>query len=70
MYTICSIWHIDRTLSGATTLGQSGVGSNGNEGVLSILQGWSLTIRLFNVIPKTLMGDTVSVFYSSSQLGL
>ena len=31
-----SIWPVDRTLSGDTTLGQSGPGSNGNEGVLCI----------------------------------
>ena len=30
------IWLIDRTLSGATTSGQSGHGSGGNEGVLRI----------------------------------
>ena len=33
-----SIWPIDRTLSGATTLGESGPGSDGNEGVPSISQ--------------------------------
>ena len=33
-----SIWPIDRTLSGAITLSQSGPGSNGNEGVLCIHQ--------------------------------
>ena len=33
-----SIWPIDRTLSGATTLGQSGPGSDGNEGVLHFPQ--------------------------------
>ena len=33
-----SIWPIDRTLSGATTLGQSGPGSNGNKEVLHIHQ--------------------------------
>ena len=36
-------WPIDRTLSGATTLGQSGPGSNGIEGVLSVLQSSSIT---------------------------
>ena len=45
-----SIWPIDRTLSGTTTLGQSGPGSDGNERVLRIspkLQHYSnLTIRL------------------------
>ena len=34
---------IDRTLSGATTLGQSEPGSNGNEGVLCIPQISSFT---------------------------
>ena len=38
-----SIWAIDRTLSGAITLGQSGPGSNGNEGVLCILQNSCIT---------------------------
>ena len=38
-----SIWPIDKTLSGATTLGQSGPGSNGNEGVLHIPQSSSIT---------------------------
>ena len=33
-----SIWLIDRTLSGATTLGKSGPGSDGNKGVLCILK--------------------------------
>ena len=31
-----SIWPIDETLSMATTPGQSGPGSDGNEGALSI----------------------------------
>ena len=31
-----SIWPIDSALSGATTPGQSGPGSQGNEGVLRI----------------------------------
>ena len=37
-----SIWPIDRTLSGATTLDQSGPGSDGNEGVLCIPQSSSI----------------------------
>ena len=37
-----SIWPIDRTLSGATTPGQSGPGSDGNEGVLRISQSSSI----------------------------
>ena len=40
---ISSIWPIDGTLSGATTSGQSGPGSNGNEGVLCIPQSSSIT---------------------------
>ena len=49
-------------------MGQSGSGSNGNEG--------SLTIRLFSIISRTLIGvvlplcrDTVGVFYGPSRLG-
>ena len=38
-----SIWPIDKTLSGATTPGQSGPGRNGNEGVLHIPQSSSMT---------------------------
>ena len=38
-----SIWPIDRTLSDATTLGHSGPGSDGNEGVLQIPQICSIT---------------------------
>ena len=33
-----SIWPIDRTLSGASTPGKSGPGSNANEGALHISQ--------------------------------
>ena len=38
-----SIWPIDRTLSGATTPGQSTPGSNSYDGVLCILQSSSIT---------------------------
>ena len=38
-----SIWPIDRTLSGATTPGQSGLGSVGKEGVHCISQSFSIT---------------------------
>ena len=38
-----SIWAIDKTLSGTTTPGQSGTGSDGNEGVLHIRQSSSVT---------------------------
>ena len=33
-----STWPVERILSGPTTLGQSGPGSDGNEGVLCIPQ--------------------------------
>ena len=38
-----SIWPIDRTLSGATTPGQSKPGTDGNEGVLRIPKSSSIT---------------------------
>ena len=38
-----SIWLIDRSLSGATTPGQSGPGSNSNEGILCISESSSFT---------------------------
>ena len=55
-YAICPI---DTIVSGATTPGQSGPGTYGNEGVPCILQfptqhHWNLTIRLFRVISWTL----------------
>ena len=40
---ISSIWLIDRTLSGATTSGQSGPWSNGNKEVLRVPQSSSIT---------------------------
>ena len=66
-----SIWPIDKTLSGATTPGQSRPGSDGNEGVLWIPQSSSI-----NVISRMLVGGVlhlcrgaVGVFYSPSRLG-
>ena len=54
------IWLIDRALSGATIPGQSEPGSNGNEGVLHVplkrQHHWNLSIRLFSVINRTLVG--------------
>ena len=38
-----SVWLIDMTLSGATTLAQSGPGTGGNKGVLCIPQSSSIT---------------------------
>ena len=46
-FSICtqfsSIWPIDRTLSGAIPPGQSGLGSDGNEGIFHIPQSCSIT---------------------------
>ena len=73
-----SIWPTDTTLSGATTPGQSGPGSNGNEGVFSILQisnitGASLSDCLVSYPAQMLWGavlplsrDAVSEFCSPS----
>ena len=55
-----SIWPIDRTLSGATTTGQSGLGIDGDEwGTLhspKLLHYWSHTIRLLSVKSRTVVG--------------
>ena len=75
-----SIWPINRTLSVATTIGQSGSGSNGNEEVLHIPQssrtGASLSDCLVSYPGHLLAGgilpfcrDAVGVFYSPSRLG-
>ena len=79
LHTVCSIWPIDRTLSGATTPGQGGSGSNGNEKALYIPQisnaGASPSEGLMSypghslgrVLP--LCKDAVTVFSSPTQLG-
>ena len=56
-----SIWPIDRTLSGAITLGQSGPGRDSNERALRIPQHyWDLSTRLFDVISRTLVDSNSS----------
>ena len=71
---------IDRFLSGATTPGQSGPGSNGNKGVLHIPQmskaGASPSDCLMSYLGYLLGGgvlplsrDAVGVFYTHSRLG-
>ena len=72
-----SILPIDRTLSGATMPGQSGLGSDGNEGVLGIPQSSSITgISASDCLESYLIGgvlllyrEAVGVFYSPSWLG-
>ena len=74
------VWPIDRTLLGATTLGQSELGSNGKEGVHCISQScciieaspWDCLMShpghsLGGVL--SLCIDAVGVFYSPSPLG-
>ena len=71
---------MDRALSDATTPGQSEPGSDVNEvGTPHSLKPqhyWNITIRLFSVISRTLVGGVlplcrcaVDVFYSPSRLG-
>ena len=65
-----SIWPIDRTLSGATTPGQNGPGSDGNEGVLRMHQStwdyWNLTIRLLVSYPGHKLGGGLTPLKRSS----
>ena len=70
------IWPIDRTLSDATTPGQSGPGSDGNEEVLHIPQSSSITkTSLWDCLvsyPRYLLPlcrDAVGVFNSPSLQG-
>ena len=70
-----SIWLTNRTISGATTQGQSGPGSNGSEGVLRIPQSSSITgaspSDFLESYPENFLGggllplykDVVGVFY-------
>ena len=77
-----SICPIDKTLSGATTLGQCGPGSDGNKGVLNIPQNSSITGAspsdcLVSYLEHSFAGggvlslcrDAVGMFYSPSQQG-
>ena len=74
---VCSIWHIDRTLSGAITLGQSGPRTNSNEGLLQIFKaGASQSDGLMSypgLVGEGVLAfcrDAVGVFYSPSRLSL
>ena len=72
-----SIWSIDRTLSGATTPGQSEPGSDGNDRVFCILQSSNITgtspsdCHIQNTCwgRLSLCRDAVRVFYTPSWLG-
>ena len=60
-----SIWLIDETLTSTTTLVQSGTGSNGNEGIVHILQysqiSWSDGLASY---PEHSLG----VYYPSAEM--
>ena len=75
-----SIWPIDRTLSGAATLGLSGPGNDGYKGVLLIPQSFSITRASPSDCLVSYPGheledsyrlcrDAVGVFYSPSRQG-
>ena len=63
-----SIWPLDRTISGATTPGHSGPGSDGNEGVVRILQNSGITgtspSDCFVSYPGHLLGE----YHSSAEM--
>ena len=68
-----SIWFIDRTLTGATTSGQNGQGSNGNQRILCIHQSSKtrISLDLVSYLGQSLgceiltkCRDAVGIFYS------
>ena len=64
LHTVCSIWPIDRTLSGTTTPGQGEPGGQWqcrSTPHFPNLQGLSNDIRWFTVISRTLVGAWVGV---------
>ena len=73
------IWHIDKILSGATSPGQSGPGSDGNEEELCIHQSSSITGGLPSDCSKSYpehslgdlspLRDPVGVFHNPCRLG-
>ena len=63
-----SIWPIDRALSGATTLGQSGPGSDGNKGVLCISHSSSITGTSPSDCLVSNLGYSLGRFYSSAEM--
>ena len=59
---------MDRTLPGSTTLGQSGLGSNGNEGTLRILQNSSITGASLSDCLISYPGDLMGELYPSAEI--
>ena len=65
-----SIWAIDRTLSGATTLGQSEPGSDGNQGVLRLPQSSSITGSSPSDCLVSYLGHSLGGPYPSAEVQL
>ena len=63
-----SILPIDRSLSGATTPGQGGPGSNANKGVLRISQSSSITGALPSNCLVSYLGHSLGESYSSVEM--
>ena len=64
-----SIWPIDRTLPGATTSGQSGPGSDGNEEARDILFRKVNCLMSYSRHSLWVFKDVVGIFYSPNRLG-
>ena len=62
------VWSIDRNLSGATILGQSGPGNNGNERVLWIPQSSSITGASTSDYLMSYPGLSLGMCYSSEEM--
>ena len=62
-----SIWCLDRILSDTTTLGQSGPGSNSNEGILHISLSSSITEALASDCLESYAGHSLGEFYPSAE---
>ena len=63
-----SICPIDRTLSSATNPGQSGPGSDGNEGVLHVPQSFSITEASPSDCLMSYPGHSLGEFYPSAEI--
>ena len=63
-----SIWPIDRTLSGATTLDLSGPKSDANKGVLRIPQSFSITETLPSDCLVSYPGHLLGESYLSAEM--
>ena len=65
---LSSIWPINRILSGATTLGKSGPGIDGNKGVLHIPQSSSISGASGSHCLVSYLGHSLGVSYSYAEM--